>query len=491
MPTASGLETQVNQLTQEFRNLFPRGNPNPSDPPSTSDPFAGWPDPEWELRGGVEEAYFARDEECLSAGPAGSGKSLAWLLKVYWICRTYPGARVLIVRKTRESLTESVLVTWERDILGYTHPILTERPNLRKVRQHYQFPNNSIVVVGGMDKPDKVLSSEWDLVYCPEATELEITDWETLGGRLRAGAVPYQQLLADCNPTTPQHWLYKRCQAGHCKLFPTTHQDNPRYWNQEQNAWTEDGKKYMARLERMTGTRRKRFLLGLWEQAEGLVYAYDEKVHLLPESWEPDRAWKRVWSIDWGMTSPTVVQMWAYDPAGRMYLWREFYQTNARPDQVGLWAKQELESGEKYPEAIVCDHDDRKKGEFERTSGLYLTLADKADRDKGIEEMQARFDLAEDGNPRVFFRNNCRETFAGNVGDAWLEENGHPTSCLEELVGYVHDEDFLKDEPIDYNDHAMDAMRYGGRYVDANTGTTEYPLAKTTRGEQVRAWNRR
>lgn len=114
------------------------------------------------------------------------------------MCRKYPGARALVVRKTRESLTETVLVTWERDVLGPDHPILTSRPSLRRVRQSYQFPNASVVVLGGMDKPDKVLSSEWDLVYVPEATELDLVDWETLGGRLRAGAVPYQQIIADC-----------------------------------------------------------------------------------------------------------------------------------------------------------------------------------------------------------------------------------------------------------------------------------------------------
>jgi phage terminase large subunit len=157
----------------------------------TPRPSDAYPDPKFDLYGGVAEGFNSRAEECLIAGPAGNGKTVANLLRVYWICRKYPRARVLIVRKTRESLTESVLVTWERDILGPTHPILVNRPILRRVRQSYTFANGSTVIVGGIDKPGKILSSEYDLIYCPEVTDLNVEDWETLGGRLRAGAVPY------------------------------------------------------------------------------------------------------------------------------------------------------------------------------------------------------------------------------------------------------------------------------------------------------------
>jgi phage terminase large subunit len=172
-------------------------------------------------------------KECLLAGAAGTGKTLCNLLRVYWTSRIYPGARCLIVRKTRESLTETVLVTWERDILGSSHPLLTVRPNLRRVRQSYHFPNGSEVVCGGIDKPDKILSSEYDLIYCPESTDFEKEDWETLGTRLRSGVVPYQMQIGECNPTSPEHWLYKRCvdPPNTCKLIPTRHQDNPRFWS--------------------------------------------------------------------------------------------------------------------------------------------------------------------------------------------------------------------------------------------------------------------
>lgn len=456
----------------------------------TRNPFKDWPKPKFEMRGGVARAYRSHAEELLLSGPAGTGKSLSHLLKIYWICRNYPGARCLIVRQTRESLTESILVTFERDILGSRHPILTQSPNLRKMRQCYRFPNGSEIVVGGLDKPDKTLSSEYDLIYVAEATELpKLNIWEILQRALRAGKVPFTQLIADCNPTTPEHWLYKRCQSGLCQRFDTVHQDNPRYWDTKTNDWTEEGRKYVVgRLSRMTGTRRKRFLLGLWEVAEGLVYDYREELHLLPCDWIPDHASirRRVWSIDWGKTVPSVLQIWCFDDSGKMYLYRELYQTNLRPDQMGVWARDILDSGEDiWPEAVVCDHDDKCKAEFERTSKLSLSLADKVDRGKGIEEMMARFDAGDDGTPRIFFKKNCRETLRGKDPDDVCGERGDPTCTLEELFGYVYDEEYRRDEPIDFNDHGMDAMRYAGRYVDANTGNTSYPVPTKTIAQQL------
>lgn len=429
--------------------------------------------PGFVLHGGNLAAYEdTESREYLLAGPAGTGKTLANLCKVLHFAGTYPGARCLICRKTRESLTESVLVTWERDVLApgtAGHGVLLRNPTLRRVRQAYQFPNGSSVVVGGMDKPDKVLSSEWDLIYCPEATDLQLVDWETLAGRLRAGAGPYDQIFGDCNPTTPHHWIYKRCMAGGCKLYTTGHHENPRYYDPGRREWTEDGRRYVfGRLTRLTGSRRDRFLKGLWVAAEGVVYAYDAAVHLLPADHPIPREWPRVWGIDWGKTAPTVLGVWAVDPDGRMYLTREVYQTRLRPDVLGRRAKGWVESGaEPSPRAIVCDHDEERKADFEKASGLTVELADKRDRDKGIEAMQARFDVdPEDGKPRIFVVENCRD----HDPDRFLVDAGRPTCWVEEVVGYVWDANFLKDEPIADNDHSLDQSRYVARYVDANLG---------------------
>lgn len=416
------------------------------------------------FRGANWLAYSSREPEVLLAGPAGSGKSLVWLARLFVLADRYPGARLLICRKTRASLTETGLVTFERDVLGQDSPILTRNPVLRRVRQSYRHPNGSEIVVGGMDKPEKVLSAEYDVVYCQEVTEFTLEDWETLGGRLRSGVVPYQQLVADCNPTSPHFWLFKRQQLGLAKMYTSTHRDNPRYFDRRAGAWTPEGERYLARLGRMTGARRDRYLHGKWVAAEGVVYEFDPERHLHPAGWVAPREWVRVWGIDWGKTSPTVLCVWAVDPEGRMHAGREVYQTRTRPDRLGVLAKGWVESGaEPRPHAIVCDHDEERKADFEKASGLSLTLADKTDRGKGIEAMQARFDPADDGQPRVFLTEGAR----CHEADRFLVDHGLPTCGVEEIVGYVWDEDFLADEPIAENDHFCDQMRYVSRYVDS------------------------
>jgi phage terminase large subunit len=368
-----------------------------------------------------------------------------------------------------------VLVTWERDILGPSHPLLNERPVLRRVRQSYDFPNGSAVIVGGIDKPGKILSSEYDLIYAPEATDLTIEDWETLSGRLRAAAVPYQQIVADCNPTTPTHWLYKRCGSGTgsglCKLFPTTHRDNPRYWDDVKGEWTELGKQYLARLERLTGPRRKRFLEGIWAAAEGLVYdGYNPAIHNHPPGWKPPKDWPRVWGIDWGFVNPTALLMIAVDGDGRMHVYREYYQTHRRAEEVAKWAKGEIESGrEPRPLAMLCDHDPECAASFRAhgPSGVGIILADKGDKIGGIEMVQERFDLAEDGKPRIYLVPDM----LAHRADQSLEDAGKPTGLMSEIVGYiwdVHNPDRIKDEPLDVNSHSCDALRYAAKWIESH-----------------------
>ena len=422
------------------------------------------------LHGGNLAAFEdTTSRELLLAGPAGTGKTFANLAKIHLFCSLYPGARCLIVRKTRRSLTETALVTWEREVLGPGHPVLA-RPIDRGHRHAYVFPNGSRVVAGGMDNPDKVLSSDWDLIYVNEATELEKDEWETLGSRLRTMAGPYDQIFGDCNPTTPHHWLYKRTLSSTplCKRYDTYHWENPRYYDVEKGTWTEAGRRYVIeRLGQLTGTRRDRFLKGLWVAASGLVYDYDPLRHRLPPDWRPPDGWVRVWSIDWGKTSPTVLQFWAVDDEGRMYLYREFYRTRFRPDRLANWVRGEVEAGrEPLPRAIVCDHDEERKEEFERVAGpdLLLRLADKKDRHKGIEACQSRFDNADDGRPRIFFKEN---TLAHDP-DPVLVESGRPTNTIDELTSYCWDENTIRDEPVAENDHGMDAMRYAERYISSH-----------------------
>src|SRR3954470_8290137 len=67
--------------------------------------------------GAALKAWRSGRREVLLSGPAGTGKSRLWLQKLHFCAQKYAGCRLLIVRKTRGSMTQSVLVTFEKKVI--------------------------------------------------------------------------------------------------------------------------------------------------------------------------------------------------------------------------------------------------------------------------------------------------------------------------------------------------------------------------------------
>jgi hypothetical protein len=177
-----------------------------------------------------------------------------------------------------------------------------------------------------MDKPSKIMSTEYDIIYVQEAIELDENDWESLSTRLRNYKVPYQQLIGDTNPDAPRHWIMQRVKKGLLKLFESRHEDNPALFDPD-GSITRMGQEYLSRLDSLTGVRKLRLRFGKWVQAEGAIYTeFDRAIHLI-DRFEIPKDWPRYWSIDFGYTNPFVCQFWAQDPDGRLYRYREIYFT--------------------------------------------------------------------------------------------------------------------------------------------------------------------
>ena len=184
----------------------------------------------YEPFGAARAMWRSARREVLSSGPADTGKSRGALEKLHYCACKYPGMRACMVRKTRKSLTQSAIVTYEKKVLP--QGLLSERARPGRIHfstqdQQYEYPNGSIIAVSGLDDPEKVKSSEWDMLYFMEASEGSLNDWEMLTRGLRYGVMPYQQLLADCNPSYPNHWLKLRCDRGATSMFYALHTDNP------------------------------------------------------------------------------------------------------------------------------------------------------------------------------------------------------------------------------------------------------------------------
>ncbi len=375
-----------------------------------------------------------------------------------------------MVRKTRESLTSTGLVTLQEHVMPnlLEEEIVTYYGGSRKDPAKYIFPNGASIMVGGMDKATKVMSSEYDLIFVQEAIELTEDDWEKLTTRLRNYRMPYQQLIADTNPHGASHWLKQRADKGTTTMFQSVHEDNPTLYDHETGEWTERGEDYLSKLDQLTGVNYDRLRLGLWVSAEGIIYdEFREDVHVI-EPFEIPEDWKRYWSIDFGYTNPFVCQWWAEDNDGRLYKYREIYQTERIVedhtahimslviDSDGNWL-------EPKPAQVICDHDLEDRKTFERYSKL-RTLSAKKDVRRGIEAVKKRLRDPGDGKPRImFFKDALVET------DSKLVSNKKPINTVSEFPGYIWSDKKTElglDQPEKVDDHGMDSMRYVVAYKD-------------------------
>lgn len=365
------------------------------------------------------------------------------------------------MRKTRESLTESALLTFEDHVLGSGHP-LTYGP-ARASRKAYTYPNGSEIVVGGLksygkDQSAKIMSTEYDLIYCQEAIELTEAEWEDLTTRLRNDRVDFQQIIGDTNPSFPTHWLKQRCERGQCLLIESRHTDNPRLWDLQAQDWTIKGKEYLAKLDALTGPRKDRLRHGRWVQAEGVIYPeFDRSVHLVDKL--PGTAkrvlvsedWRKYRAIDFGYTEPFACLWGALDGDGRLYVYRQIYHTQRTVKRHSADIN-EASQGEHY-RASLADHDAEDRATLAE-NGIRTKAARKA-VSRGLEKVRERLVPAGDGRPRLYILKDCLIEIDHSLGEAGL-----PWSLEQEFDSYIWATGKGSDKPVKEHDHGLDALRY-------------------------------
>lgn len=408
--------------------------------------------------GSNREMFTCRLPEVLLSGAAGTGKSRACLEKLHALCLKYPGIRCLIVRDTQESLAKSTLVTLQKHValealasgeVRFFGGSVKEPPSFR-------YGNGSVILTSGMDKPSRVMSSEYDVIFVDEATELKEEAWEMLSTRLRNYRMPYQQIIAACNPSHPSHWLKRRADAGKLRMITARHEDNPMLF--DGGVWTVQGREYIARLDDMSGVRKQRLRFGIWAAAEGLVFdGFDPGVHIVDRVSFP-KEWDTYWSVDFGFTNPFVCQMWVVDPDGRLYLTDEVYMTGRTVQEHCKTLKPYAKN---RPKAVVCDWADPEAMEVMRKTLHLNCVKAKKDVASGIQLVKERLKVQADGKPRLFV---CSRALV--ECDRVLEKASRPVCTADEFLAYAWSPK-KPDEPLKEHDHGMDALRYMCSHLDS------------------------
>ena len=430
--------------------------------------------PVYHAYGGATKVFTSNAPEVLFAGAAGTGKSRASLQKTKYLCDNNPKISVLFARKTRKSLTDTILPIWEKEVLppGHSAP-QRGAGKMRYTRHDYKWANGSEVVLGGMDDPTAIMSGQFDFIIAFEATELTVNDWELLTTRCRQRMMPLQQCIAECNPGPPNHWLLRRANEGKMEHVTSLHEDNPT---------ADEG--YLNSLRNMTGVRRKRLYLGQWAAAEGVVYEnWNPNMHVIKARSRSELKKKFgvkhfICSKDWGYTNAGVTQVWGVDGDRRMCCFEEIYHSHETPD---WWIANDKSINEKYkPKAWTCDPSRPEYITQYRRHGIKAVPADNK-MDVGLQRVEERLGTSGDGKPSLYFSQDTIKKV-----DNYLLENDLPAKTIDEFPTYVWEEarpnKNYKEEPKDVNNHGMDAMRYAVMWVNRYGHTTPSSRNTSKRG---------
>jgi PBSX family phage terminase large subunit len=401
--------------------------------------------------GAASELMKYRGREVLLGGPAGTGKSRACLEKLSFVAYHKP-IRAAIVRKVRKTLTQAALVTFEKKVLPQPSGVRFWTED-----QEYRYPSGAVIALAGLDDPEKIKSTEFDLIYVQEATELDELDWELLVSRLRNGVLPYQQIIADCNPADPYHWLKQRCDRGACLLLDSSHRDNPVLFDHATAEWTEFGRNYLATLDALSGYLHKRLRLGLWVAADGMFFTeWDPETHVV-DPFEIPAHWPRWTSTDYGFAAPWCTLWYARDPEGErpVYVYREKYASGLRDEEQAQMIAL-ANTGERIVTNVLDPSMFNARTEQNRPSiaqvyadnGVWPIIPGHNNRRTGWAVVRRALAFGDGVPPRLrVFRNHCPNL--ERTLPAMVHDPLDPEDVADKLRG-------TKTE-----DHAPDSLRYG------------------------------
>ena len=254
-------------------------------------------------------------------GAVRSGKTLSMGMGFFlWAMRRFSGEQFALCGKTIVSLRRNVLheILPKVTALGF-HCEEKRSENLVIVRSGGR--ENRFYLFGGYDEGSAALIQGVTLagVLFDEAALMPRSFVEQASARC---SISGSKLWFNCNPEGPMHWFYRewilRAEERGALYLHFTMDDNPSL-----------SPRIRARYEKAySGTFYRRFILGEWTAAKGIIYDF-----FMPQEYcarVPEKPWERVRiSIDYGTVNPTSFGLWALKD-GVWYRAREYYFDSRR-----------------------------------------------------------------------------------------------------------------------------------------------------------------
>lgn len=260
---------------------------------------------------------------------------------------------------------------------------------------------------------------------------------------------PYSCFDGSCNPESPNHWLKKFIDNENIDSYV-------QHYQIFDNEFLTQG--FISNLcKEYEGTvYYKRYILGEWALAEGLIYPMYQNaiVDELPDDTPTDY----VVSIDYGTMNAFAALLWA-KVNGTWYGIREYYYSgrdtglqktdSEYADDLNKWVADIWAWQQEHPKysALAGRMTDKIQTIIDPSAASFIALLKKTDWAKVKQADNAVSD-------------GIRETaVALQMGKIKIVRSAMP-NWIKEAGGYVWDDKAEEEKPVKVSDHAMDATRY-------------------------------
>lgn len=352
-------------------------------------------------------------EVLVSYGGAGSGKSYSTAQHVILRALEENNKRILVTRKTLPALRVSCLQLIKDLLNEYEIPY-----ELNKSELEMRIGSNQILFKS-LDNPEKIKSSEFNYIWAEEATELTHQDYLQLRLRLRRKNELKNQLIMTLNPIDQFHWI-------RTKVLDTPNEDMASFQsNYKMNPFL--SKEYIEQLEGLAEIDEnyyRIYALGEWGVLQNLIYSNWDVVDKMPEDYD-----EIVCGLDFGYVHPTAL-------------------IEVRIKENEAWARELIYQSHLTNNDLI----ENMKGNVDKGTPIY---ADSAEPQRIQEIYRAGFNIYPAEKSVSFGINRVKQYKIHALSDS--------VNLIKELRSYKWREDKegrILEEPVKFNDHAMDAMRY-------------------------------
>jgi phage terminase large subunit len=379
----------------------------------------------------INQCYFSAVEShnryLILYGGAGSGKSYFACQKFIARMTNEPNHRFLFVRKVARTIRNSQFKLF-KDLVseyGILDKFVIRESEMGIVHK----ASKNEIISAGCDDIEKLKSIQGVTgIWIEETTELTEDDFQQIDLRLRGETKNYKQIIMTFNPISALHWL-KRKPFEDSFVLKTTYHDN--------NFIDNEYKQTLENLENQNLNLHRIYALGEWGVLEELIYRPFELLQEYPTEFD-----ETYYGLDFGFNNPTaLIKVQVKDQI--IYLTEMLYKTGLTNSDV----IKELERLKiSKSDLIYCDSAEPGRIEDISRAGYLAKPSDKSVKD-GIDYVKT-----------------CK-----------IFSNYDNKNLNNEVLSYSYKKDKsgnVIDEPVKFNDHLLDALRYAlythNKKVEAN-----------------------